>query len=76
LVLRSFKQGDKFIPLGMRGHRKIKDFFIDLKIPSEDRALIPILLCKGRPIWVCGYRIDDRFKITLDTKKILIIKIS
>lgn len=71
LILRNFKPGDRFVPLGMAGHKKVKDFFIDLKIPSEMRGATPILLCKDRPIWICGYRIDERYKITPDTKKIL-----
>jgi tRNA(Ile)-lysidine synthase len=71
LVIRSLRPGDRFIPLGMTGHKKLKDFFIDLKIPSEARARIPILTCNNIPIWICGLRIDDRFKVTPDTKKIL-----
>jgi tRNA(Ile)-lysidine synthase len=55
----------------MKGHKKVKDFFIDLKIPSEMRCATPLLLSKDRPIWICGYRIDERFKVTPDTKKIL-----
>jgi tRNA(Ile)-lysidine synthase len=71
LILRNFRPGDRFVPLGMAGHKKIKDFFIDLKIPSEMRALIPILVSQDTPIWVCGHRIDDRFKVTSETKRIL-----
>ncbi|MFC1581236.1 tRNA lysidine(34) synthetase TilS, partial [Thermodesulfobacteriota bacterium] len=71
LILRNFEPGDRFVPLGMTGHRKVKDFFIDLKIPSEDRATTPILFHKQRPVWICGLRIDDRFKVTPGTKKIL-----
>jgi len=71
LVVRNFKPGDRFVPLGMSGHRKIKDFFIDLKIPSNQRASIPILTSQDTPVWICGYRIDDSFKVTPDTKTIL-----
>ena len=71
LIIRNFKPGDRFVPLGMTGHKKVKDFFIDLKIPSETRRATPLLLSKDRPIWICGYRIDERFKVTPDTKKIL-----
>lgn len=76
LILRNFRPGDRFIPLGMTGHRKIKDFFIDLKIPSEERALIPILINQNTPAWICGLRIDDRFKVTPETKRILKIMIA
>jgi tRNA(Ile)-lysidine synthase len=76
LVVRNFRPGDRFIPLGMTGHKKIKDFFIDLKIPSEMRASIPIIVSQNIPVWICGYRIDDRFKVTPVTKKILKVNIS
>ena len=72
LVARNFMAGDRFIPLGMVGHKKIKDLFIELKIPSEKRSLIPILLSQDSPVWICGYRIDERYKITSKTKKVLI----
>ena len=71
LVVRNFMAGDRFIPLGMVGHKKIKDLFIELKISSEKRGLIPILISQDTPVWICGYRIDERFKITSKTKKIL-----
>jgi tRNA(Ile)-lysidine synthase len=71
LVIRNARPGDKFVPFGMSGHKKLKDFFMDLKVPSAARAQTPILFCRDIPIWVCGFRIDDRFKILPDTKKIL-----
>jgi tRNA(Ile)-lysidine synthase len=71
LVVRNFRPGDRFIPFGMNGHKKLKDFFIDLKIPSETREKIPILTCGDMLVWICGLRIDDRFKVTNDTKRVL-----
>ncbi|MFH1490326.1 MAG: tRNA lysidine(34) synthetase TilS [Pseudomonadota bacterium] len=71
LTLRNFHAGDTFVPLGMTGHKKIKDFFIDRKIPARQRASTPIMLSGERTAWVCGHRIDDRFKVTPRTKKIL-----
>ncbi len=71
LMIRSFRPGDKFVPLGMSGHKKLKDFFIDLKVPAEERACTPILTHKDMILWVCGFRIDDRIKVTPDTKKVL-----
>jgi tRNA(Ile)-lysidine synthase len=75
LILRNFRPGDRFVPFGMVGHKKIKDFFIDLKIPSEMRVLTPILLNQDTPVWVCGQRIDDRFKVTSETRRILKVAI-
>ena len=71
LTLRPFKAGDRFIPFGMSGHKKLKDFFVDLKVPMEQRHTTPILCYDDTPVWVCGFRIDDRFKVTPDTKRVL-----
>ncbi|MBW2000726.1 MAG: tRNA lysidine(34) synthetase TilS [Deltaproteobacteria bacterium] len=76
LTVRNLKPGDRFIPLGMKGHKKVKDFFIDLKVPIEARYRTPILFSGGVPVWICGYRIDERFKITPTTRKILKARIS
>jgi tRNA(Ile)-lysidine synthase len=75
LIVRNFRPGDRFIPLGMKGHKKVKDLFIDLKIPSEIRALTPIVTTQNNPVWICGYRIDDRFKVTPVTERILKVTI-
>lgn len=71
LKIRNFRPGDRFVPLGMKGHKKVKDFFVDLKIPFETRKRIPILTCGKALVWVCGLRIDDRFKVTPKTRRIL-----
>jgi tRNA(Ile)-lysidine synthase len=63
--------GDRFTPLGMKNMTKLKDFFISLKIPKEERKTIPLLLSDGNIVWIVGHRIDERFKITEKTKKIL-----
>lgn len=71
LVLRNFRPGDRFIPLGMDGHKKVKDFFVDLKIPLRLRKSLP-LLARGEDIlWVCGLRIDDRVKVSRHSEKIV-----
>ncbi len=75
IILRHRKDGDKFIPLGMVGNKKIKDLFIDLKIPKNKRDEIP-LICFGNDIgWVVGYRVSEKFKVSKDTKNILQIRI-
>lgn len=76
LLLRNPRPGDRFVPLGMKGRKKIKDFFIDLKVPSSLRASTPILTSRDTPVWVCGYRIDDRFKVTPETLSVLRITIT
>jgi len=76
LIARNFRHGDRFMPLGMKGHKKVKNFFIDLKVPSEERVSTPLLTTSNDQIvWVCGFRIDDRFKVTPITKRILRVSI-
>ena len=74
--LRQREAGDRFYPLNMNGSKKVKDFLIDEKVPAFKRDEIPIFTTlTGEIFWLGGYRVDDRFKITDDTKKILIIEI-
>jgi len=73
LIVRNRRPGDRFIPLGSRNFKKIKDFFIDEKIPRFLRNNIPILESNGDIVWVGGMRIDDRFKITTRTKTSLVL---
>jgi tRNA(Ile)-lysidine synthase len=75
LTVRNFRHGDRFVPMGMTGHKKVKDFFIDLKVPSKERAMTPIITINDEIVWICGYRIDERFKVTSQTKKMLKITI-
>ena len=76
LVLRNFRHGDRFMPLGMTGTQKIKKFFIDKKIPRKERMKCPILLCRGKIIWVTGYRIDESVKVKPTTKNVLKVELS
>jgi len=76
LFLRKKEKGDRFTPLGMEGSKKVKDFFIDLKVPSQKRERVPLLISKGKVVWVVGYRISECFKVDKETKKILKIRIS
>lgn len=75
LKVRNFRPGDRFQPLGVKGTQKLKEFFIDHKIPRFERPKIPLLISGERIVWVVGYRIDERFKITDQTKKILKVKV-
>ena len=76
LFLRKRKEGDRFYPFGMQGSKKIKDFFINLKIPREKRDKVPLLISKDEIVWIVGYRIDEHFKIRKETKRILKIKVT
>lgn len=75
IYLRYRKDGDRFTPLGMKGSKKIKDLFMDLKVPRYERDRIP-LLCFGNEIaWIVGYKVSDKFKIDCNTKRVLQVTI-
>jgi tRNA(Ile)-lysidine synthase len=72
LVLRAWSEGDWFVPLGMKARKKISDYFVDAKIPLYEKRKYPVLETKdGTVIWLCGQRIDDRFRLTPQTINIL-----
>jgi tRNA(Ile)-lysidine synthase len=74
LELRKRQKGDLFQPLGMNGHKKLKNFFIDLKIPTKERNKIKIVSDKNGIIWIIGYQLDNRVKVTSKSKKFLIFE--
>lgn len=76
LRVRFPQPGDRFMPLGMQSFKKLSDFFIDLKVPQAQRAYVPLVECETGLIWVCGYRLDERFKITSRTRSLLRLELS
>jgi tRNA(Ile)-lysidine synthase len=63
LEIRTRRPGDSFGPLGTRGTKKLKDFFIDKKVPRFLRDHVPLLLSNGRIMWVMGYAVDRKFML-------------
>ena len=75
LKTRFWQQGDRFRPLGMRGTKLVSDFYNDLGFTTFQKKTTPILVdANDQIVWIIGYRIDDRFKITEKTKTIYEIK--
>lgn len=76
LTLRNWHDGDYFYPMGMKGRKKLSDYFVSEKIPLNQKDQIPILVNgNGDVIWVSGYRPDERYKVTTHTKKVIIFEL-
>ncbi len=74
LILRHWEKGDFFQPFGMKGMKKLSDFLIDNKVSIPDKENTWILAMGQKILWVLGHRIDERFRITEDTSKVLMLK--
>ena len=70
-TVRARKPGDFFYPFGFGRRKKLQDFFVDEKVPRDERDRIPLIVSGDDIIWVAGYRMDDRFRVTDKTKKFL-----
>jgi len=66
LTVRSWREGDRFVPLGLGKHQKVSDFFINQKVPLHRKDMIPIITDGENIVWIAGYRLDDRYKVTDD----------
>jgi len=75
LLLRQWKHGDRFHPLGMKNMKKLSDFFTDAKLSLIEKEQCRVLVSGGQIVWIVGMRIDDRFKITGKTKKVVELRI-
>lgn len=73
IVIRKRKDGDKMVPLGMKGSKKIKDIFINSKIPKEQRDFIPIIEFDNKIAWLTGIKVSEDYKVSKNTKNILMI---
>ncbi len=76
LFVRRRRQGDRFRPLGMSGEKKLQDFMVDARIPAAHRDEVPIVCSESQIAWVVGWRIDDRMKVSPDTRAVLRLEFS
>jgi tRNA(Ile)-lysidine synthase len=75
VTVRHWKPGDRFIPLGMKQPKKISDFLIDLKVPVTEKEQVLLLISGSEVMWVMGYRIDDRYRVSPRTERILVLTV-
>jgi tRNA(Ile)-lysidine synthase len=74
LIIRNRNVGDVFRPLGMKGKKKLKDFFIDNKVERSERSKTALICDGGKIMWVVGHRISDYYKVTKQTTTFLLIE--
>ena len=75
LILRKWQKGDYFQPLGMKGMKKLSDFFVDEKFSLDDKENAWLITNGEEVVWIVGTRLDDRYKITAKTTKMLILEL-
>jgi len=76
LTMRTWQQSDVFYPLGMKTRKKLSDFFINQKVPLHTKSQVPLLINgNGDIIWIGGYRLDERYKVNKNTKKVTIFEL-
>lgn len=71
ISVRVRKDGDRFVPFGMKGSKKLKDIFMDLKVPRDKRDFVPLICFDEEISWIVGYKISDKFKIHEGVKNII-----
>lgn len=76
LTVRLCRQGDRFVPFGMTGQKKVSDYLTDRKFPLPRRERQWVLCCGNQIIWLIGERTDNRFRIDENTRRVLIVRLS
>jgi tRNA(Ile)-lysidine synthase len=75
LMLRPRQEGERFVPLGLDHSQKVSDFMINCKIPQRERDTVPLLTSEGEVVWIVGWRLDARYAVTPETKRVLVAKV-
>jgi tRNA(Ile)-lysidine synthase len=76
LAVRNRRPGDRFRPVGLDGRKKLQDFFVDRKVPRQQRDLVPLVVDEfDRIVWVAGHTIDEEFRVTDSAQAVLILRL-
>ena len=76
LSVRARRPGDRFMPLGMTGEKKLQDFLVDAREPARQRDRVPLVVTEDdKIIWVAGHRIDARYRVTDSTRQVLHLRL-
>jgi tRNA(Ile)-lysidine synthase len=76
LTIRSREKGDFFYPMGFGKKKKLQDYFVDEKVPRDERDAVPIVVTGNDIVWIAGYRGDERFKVSESTERFLKIELN
>ena len=77
LSVRNRRPGDRFHPVGLGGNKKLQDYFVDLKVPRDERDVVPLVVDEAdRIIWVAGHGIDEGFRVTDPAQGVLILRLT
>jgi tRNA(Ile)-lysidine synthase len=76
LAVRNRRPGDRFRPLGLAGHKKLQDYFVDRKVARSERDAVPLVVDDSdRIVWVAGHTIDDQFQVTDPAQAVIILRL-
>jgi tRNA(Ile)-lysidine synthase len=76
LNVRNRRPGDKFRPVGLRGRKKLQDYFVDRKVAKNTRDQVPLVVdSSDRIVWVAGYGIDEEFRVTDTSQSVLLLRL-
>lgn len=74
LEMRTWREGDKLVPFGMKGHKNVSDILNEMKLPAHKKENAPVIVSGDEMVWVPGYRIADKFRVTEKTSSVIRLK--
>ncbi|KAB1063768.1 tRNA lysidine(34) synthetase TilS [Salibacter halophilus] len=75
LTVRTWQEGDSFVPLGMKGNKKVSDLLVDEKVPLNQKQHVSVVVSGDEIVWVVGIRISDKVKVNEETQKVFLMEL-